>query len=176
MKQIGRAGVGGQQKVKRAVVINIGVSRAPRHFRSSERVSSLCRHFLELAAAEIAEQVRRLGIADALLYSADGVFDMSVSNKNVGPAVVVVVEKETSEAESDQSRAAHFRLRSLVHEQPVAFVVVERDHLIGEVCDQDARVAAAIIVGGVHAHAGAGNAVFAESDAGWDAVFLEGSV
>src|SRR5437879_6231328 len=116
------------------------------------------------------------GVAHALLHAFDLVFDVAVGYEDVGPAIVVVVEEETAEAERDERRASDFGLRGFVDEQAVAFVVVERDHLIGKVADDDAGVSAAVIVGGVGAHAGAGYAVFTEGDAGGDAALFERSV
>ena len=51
----------------------------------------------------------------------------------------------------------HFRLRSFIHEQSVAFVVVKRNHLVGKVCDDDAGASAAVVIGGIRAHAGGAN-------------------
>ena len=120
--------------------------------------------------------MRRLGIAHALLHALDFVFDVAVGDKNVGPAVVVVVEEETAKTQRDQGGAADFRPRRFIHEQPVALVVIERKHLVGEVGDDDAGMAGAVVVGGVHAHAGAGHAIFAEGDSRRDALLLKGSV
>ena len=53
--------------------------------------------------------------------------------------------------------------------RPVAFVLVERDHLVREVADDQARPAGAVVVGRVHAHAGARDAGLVEGDAGGDA-------
>src|ERR1700693_5875335 len=96
----------------------------------------------------------RLGIADPLLHMLDLIFNMAIGNKNILPAIVVVIEEETAEAQRDQRGPANLRLRGFVYEQAVAFVVIERDHLIGEVADDQTGVAAAVVVGGVGAHAG----------------------
>src|SRR5882724_4467891 len=109
--------------------------------------------------------MRRLSIADALLYSLDFVFDVAVGDQDIEPAVVVVKEK-AAEAQRDQCGAADFGARRFVHEQAVAFVVVERKHLIREVGDDQASVSGAVVVGGIHAHSRAGDAVFTERDAG----------
>ena len=76
--------------------------------------------------------MRRLGVADALLHALDLIFDVAVGDEDVGPAVVVVVEEEAAEAERDQRGAADFGAWSFVDEQTVAFVVVERKHLVGK--------------------------------------------
>src|SRR5271169_6254483 len=113
MKQIGGAGVGGKENVEEAVIINIGVSRTPRHSRSGEGCSHLRRHFLKLAAAEVAKQVRGLSVAYAFLHPFDLILNVAVGNEDVRPAIVIVIKEETSEAKGDQRSPAHFRLRSL---------------------------------------------------------------
>src|SRR4029077_19751464 len=125
---------------------------------------------------QIPKQVRRLGVGNAFLYPLDLIFDVAVGDEDVGPPVVIVVEEEAAEAERDQSGASDFRLRSFVDEQAIAFVVIKRDHLVGKVADDDAGVAATVVVGGVDAHAGARNSIFAESYAGRHTAFLEGAV
>ena len=49
--------------------------------------------------------------------------------------------------------------------------MVKREHLVGEVADDQAGMAGAIVVASIDAHARAGNAIFAEGDAGSDAAF-----
>ena len=176
VEQICRAGICGQQDVGEAVVVDVGVGRGTCYFWRGEGCPHLRGHFRELSAAQISEQVRGLGVADAFLHALDLVFDVAVGYEDVGPPVVVVVEEEAAEAERDERGASDFGLRGFVDEQAVAFVVVERNHLVGEVADDDAGVPAAVVVGGVGAHSGAGYAVFAEGDAGGDAALFEGSV
>src|SRR5258708_36781912 len=171
-----RAGVGGDENIEKAVVIDIGVSRAPRHSRSGKGSAHLRRHFLKLTSAKVAKQMRRLGIADTLLHALDGVFDVAIGDENIGPAVVVVIEEEAAEAERNQCGAADFRLRSFIDEQAVTFVVIERDHLIREVGNDDAGPAAAGVVGGVDSHAGAGNSIFTESYSRWNSALLEATI
>src|SRR5437764_5919887 len=102
--------------------------------------------------------------------------DVAIGNENVGPAVQIVVEEKTAKAESEQGSAADFRARGFVDEESFPFVVVEREHLVREIGDQEARKAGVIVVGGVHTHTGAGHAVFTESDSRDDGFFGEGAV
>ena len=118
----------------------------------------------------------RLGVADALLHGFDLVFNVAVGDEDVLPSVVVVVEEEAAEAERDQRCAADVGVRSFVHEQAVAFVVVEREHLVGEIGDDQAGAAGAVVIGGVDAHAGARDAIFAEGDSGGNSALFEGAV
>ena len=110
--------------------------------------------------------MRRLRVGDAFLHALDLLFDVTVGHEDVEPAVQIVVEEKASEAEREQTRAAHLRARRFVHEQSIAFVVVESQHLIREVADEHAGAAGTVVIGSVHAHAGAGHAVFAEGHAG----------
>jgi len=125
VEQISAAAVGGHHDIQRAVVINIAISSAAADSWRSEGSAETLRHFDELAAANITKHMRRLGVAHALLYLFDLVFDVAVRYQNVGPAVVVVIEEETAEAESDQSRAAHFGAGGFINKKAVAFVVIE---------------------------------------------------
>ncbi len=120
--------------------------------------------------------MRRLGVADALLHRFDLVFDVAVGDEDILPAVVIVVEEKAAEAERQQRRAADFRARSFIHKKAVAFVVVEREHLVCKICNHQAGAARPVVIHGVDAHAGAGNAVFAEGNAGGNGALLEGPV
>src|SRR5215469_3491033 len=174
--KVGRACVRGEEEIEEAVVIDIGVSRRAGDFRRGERLAHLVGDFGKFSAPEVAKKVGRFGVADALLYAFDFVFDVTVSDEDVGPAIVVVIKEETGEAEGDEGVASDFGLRRFVDEQAVALVVIERNHLVGEVADQNTRVAAAVVVGGIGAHARTGDSVFAEADAGGDPTLLKGSV
>src|SRR5204862_5889353 len=101
---------------------------------------------------------------------------MAVGNENGGPAIKIVVEEEAAEAESEQGSAADFRARSFIDEEPFSFVVIKREHLVRKIGDDDAGKAGVIVIRGVHTHARAGYAVFAESDSGDDGFFGEGAV
>ena len=98
VKQIRTAPVRGHEHVQESVVINVCVSCAPSDFRRGEcRAHGFC-DLLEFSRAQVAEQMRRLGIADTFLYALDFIFYVAVGNKNVGPPVIVVIEEETTEA------------------------------------------------------------------------------
>src|SRR5215831_3516062 len=108
--------------------------------------------------------MRRLGIAHALLNLFDLVFDVTVGDENVQPAIIVVIEKEASESESHQCCPADFGSRGFVYKQTVTLIVIEREHLVGKVRDDDAGMSGAVIVGGINSHSCASHAVFTESD------------
>src|SRR5262249_249561 len=85
-------------------------------------------------------------------------------------------EKEAAEAEGEQGSAAHFRLRRFVHKQAFAFVVVERNHLVRKIGDEQAGVATAVVIESVDAHSCARHAVFAERESRYYGLFGEGAV
>src|ERR1022692_4282510 len=118
----------------------------------------------------------RLRVSHAFLYTFDFTFDVSVGYEHVHPAVVVIVKKETTKAQRHQSRASDLRLRGLIHKQAVALIVVEREHLIGKVGDDETRAAGTVVVGSIHAHTGTGHSVFAEGDSSGNSLFLKRSV
>ena len=118
----------------------------------------------------------RLGVAHTFLHALDLILNVAVGDKNIWPAVVVIVEEETSKAECDQRGPPYFRLWGFVDKQAIAFVVVERHHLIGKVADDDTGMTGAIVIGRVHAHAGPRHAVFTECDAGGDAALFKRSL
>ena len=163
-----RSAVGGHQEVEIAVVVDVGIGRAAPHARRAEVGSDRLRSLDELAFALIVKQVRRLGVLDALLNALDLVFDMAVGDEDVEPAIEVVVEEERRKAQRQQAAPANLRARRLVDEQAISFVVIQRQHLVGEVADDDAGASGVIVVCRIDAHAGARHTVFAEGDAGRD--------
>src|SRR5947207_12834372 len=112
--------------------------RSPCDPGSAEGCACGCRDLFKFAVAQIAEEVRRLAVFDALLYSFDITIEVAIGDEDIGPAVEVVVEEETSESQSEQGSMAHGRARRLIHKQSVALVMVERHHLVGEIADDDA--------------------------------------
>src|SRR5581483_777789 len=91
--------------------------------------------FLKFAGAKIAKQVRRLGVADALLNALDLIFNVTVCDENVRPAVIIVIEEKATKAESNQGRPSHIGARRFVDKQAVPLIVIKGDHLVGKVRD-----------------------------------------
>ncbi len=98
-----RSTVGREQDVRSSIVIDVSISRAPRDFRSSKRAPNFICNFLKLAIREIAKQMWRLGIADALLHCLDLIFNVAIGNQNIFPAVVVVIEEKNSRSRGLQA-------------------------------------------------------------------------
>src|SRR5205823_2286918 len=103
VEKIGRAAVGGQEDVRRAVVVDIGAGRAARH--QPLRESHGAAHVLEPASASVVERERTLGVAHLGLNEADVRLDVSVGDEKVLEAVQVVVEEEKAEREREQAGA-----------------------------------------------------------------------
>ena len=102
--------------------------------------------------------------------------DVSVHGEDVLLPVQVVVEEEDAEGERQQAGAPDGGARRLVDEQPVALVPIQREHLVGEVADEQVRTARAIVVGRVDAHGAARDAILGERHAGGDALLRERAV
>src|SRR5206468_2754609 len=121
---------------------------------------------LEAAAAQAAEKVRRLGVRDRRLDAVDVVLDVAVGDEDVERAVEVEVEEEAAEGERQKARLADAGHGGVVDEQTASLVVVQREHLVGEVADEQAVATAAVVIGGVDAHGAAGLSLLAEGDTG----------
>src|SRR5580692_13211649 len=93
-----------------------------------------------------------LRITDALLHGFNLVFNMAIGDEDVLPSIVVVVKKETAKTKRQQRRASNFRARSFIHEQSIAFVVIERKHLVRKIRNDQTRIARAIVIGRIDAH------------------------
>ncbi len=102
---------------------------------------------------------------DLRLHAADLLFDVAVGREDIGIAVQIVIEEEHAERQAQQAGAAHAGARRFIHEQAVAFVVIQAQHLVREVADQQMRAAGAVVIGGIGAHRAARHAVFAERHA-----------
>ena len=101
---------------------------------------------------------------------------MAVGDEDVGPTIVIVVKEKATEAESNQGCASNFGTGRLVHEQAITLVVVEGKHLIGEICDDNAGMAGAVIICRVNAHPSARDSIFTESDACSHTTLLEAAI
>src|SRR5579872_3263542 len=101
--------------------------------------------------------------------------DVAVGENQIGPAVIVEVEKHRAPAQilGVQAQAGS---ESGVGEGAVAIVVVERRRIVGEVGFEDVEAAIAVVVGDGCAHAGLLAAVFVEGGAGGDGYIGESAV
>ena len=166
------AAVLAENQVGVAVAVDVAECRSAGHHRTRE-IGRGGGHLVESAVSPVPEEMGRLPVGDPLLDVGDVVLDVSVGDEDVLAAVEVVVEEEGPERQGEQAVPADLRHRRLVDEEADSFVVVERDHLVREVADDEVGPSVAVVVGSVDAHGPAGGAVLGESDPGENAGVLE---
>src|SRR5262249_35452776 len=125
-KEKRRPAVGGDQQVQVAVIIDIRVGRAPGNLGRAEGGPCGSRRFLESPASEVTKKVWRLAIRDSLLDTLNSVVDVAVGDKDVRPAVQIVVKEKTGEAKGQERSPADCRARSFVYKQAFPLVVIQR--------------------------------------------------
>src|SRR6185369_10951996 len=119
---------------------------------------------------------RRLRVFHARLHDAYVVRNVSIRGKDVGQAIEIVVEKEAGKRQRLGRDFTDTGRGRVVREQTRTVVVVERDTLVGEVSDDDALPARAVVITRIDTHPGARRACFAERHAGDHGVVGEGAV
>jgi hypothetical protein len=96
--------------------------------------------------------------------------DMAVADEDVGPAIIVEIEKTNASAEKLRVAAESSG------EGGAAEIVVERRRVASEICFYEIEVAVEIAIAGGNAHASLGLAIRAERAAGVDGNVLELSI
>src|SRR5689334_23196156 len=94
------------------------------------------RYFCEGALPLVSEHMRRLGVLNPVLNVLDRTLEMSIGDKDVEPAIEIVIEKETTEAKRQQTGASNSGTRRFVDKEAVALVVIQSEHLVGEIGNQ----------------------------------------
>src|SRR5215831_8648096 len=117
-----------------------------------------------------------LAVCNSLLDSFNITVQMAISDKDVRPAVEVIVEEKTCEAQRKQRGASDRRAWGFVYKQAVTLVVIKRHHLVRKITDNDAGPAGAIVVRGVNSHSGARHSIFAEGNTRGYCLLGEGPV
>ena len=128
-----------------------------------------------MAIVQVAVEQFALGIASLGFQLFDFGIDVAVADQDVGPAIVIEVEKAATPAQKlrvcAQSRGKGGVLKGAATE-----VVVERGRIAGEVCLDQVEIAIEIIVGGGDAHAGLWLAIWTEGTPGLDGDIFKSSV
>src|SRR5262249_3443163 len=106
---------------------------APRYDGAIEFGSQGGRDIIEAAFTQVAEDERRLPILHFRLHTPDLLFDVAISREDVQITIQVVVEKENTKSECQQTGPAYRGGRCFVHKQAGALVVIEPEHLIREI-------------------------------------------
>ena len=136
-----------------AVIVKITEGAAARSGRGHDGGTRLLRDVIETAVAQILVQQFLLRVAGFGLELFDFGIHVAVANQNVGPAVIVGVEKSAAPAEELRvtSKAA---LKGGVFEHATADVVIERGGVAGKIRFYDVEISIEIVVGRGNAHAG----------------------
>ena len=101
---------------------------------------------------------------------------VAVGDEDVGPAIVVVVEKLRAKAQIRIADRSNARRAGHVSELAVAIVVIEIVFIVGEIGLHYVGPAVAIVVRGINAHAGLFVAVGTVGYSGLGADFGESSL
>src|SRR5215475_407933 len=165
-----RSPVRGHNDIQVSVVIEVSIGSAATDSRLAESVPEGLRCYRKSAFTFLPEHLRRLRILDPLLDTFDIAFKVAIGDKDIEPAIQIVIEEETSEAECEQAGAPNSGARRFVDKQSVAFVVVEGQHLVGKIRYQDTWISRPVVVRGIHSHPGARDSVLTECHTGRDTV------
>src|SRR5689334_12008008 len=90
--------------------------------------------------------------------------------------VEVIIEEKYPKRQSQQTRPPDRRTRRFVDKKSVALVVIQAEHLVRKVPDEQMRLAASIVIRGINTHCAAGDTIFAESDTSLRGFLHEGTV
>src|SRR5882762_9516880 len=161
--QIRRPVVGGDQKVKVTIAIEISVGESPSHLRLAELCSGFARHVTECSLPVVQKQLRRLCVTDVSPDVPNGIVDMSVGDGQIKIAVQVHVEESAAKAQAVLGRKADARRGGYILIRAVPLGSVKPDHFIVEVGDGDSGCSRVGEISRVHTHAGPGLAFDAQA-------------
>src|SRR5260370_27052504 len=94
-----------------SVIVDVAVSGASGHARRVQTLSHLCSYVVETSAREVVKEMRRLSIVHTSLNAFDIWIEVPVGNKNVRPAIQIIVEEKAAKAQRQQARPTDLRLR-----------------------------------------------------------------
>ncbi len=123
----------------------------------------------------VAQQQRRLEIAQVRRRFLDGIHHVRLRNEQVFPTVIVVIEEVRAPTGKGQGRAADAGGIGDIAESAVAIVVEKHVALVGKVSDNDVRPAVIIVVAEVDSHAGERLSIFVVPNPGEQAYFRKGA-
>src|SRR5258708_6413061 len=135
----------------------------------------IVRNVSEVAVAEIFVKQLALRVAGFGLELLDFGIHVAVADENVGPAVVVHVEKAATPAKV-LSVPAEAGLKSGIFKIRAAEVAVQRRSVAGKIRFDEIEIAVEIVIGGGDAHASLGLAIGTEGAASFDGDVREGAV
>src|SRR4029077_17736652 len=125
---------------------------------------------------QIAKHEQRLLVRNFAVVEPHVVKHGAVQLQDIGPAVVIVVEKLHRDAAQQNRFVSDAGAKRIVIEGAIVIVVVQAIQFEIKMRDVDILPAVAVDVGGVDAHAGFVAAIFAGGDSGSQRDILERSV
>jgi len=136
-----------------AVIVEIAEGAAARGGGSRNSGAGVERDVFEVAVAQIAIEkfaLRVTGFRGELL---DLGIDVAIADEDVGPTVVVKIEKAAAPAKILRV-LAKTSLERGVFKYGCAEIAIKRRRIAGEICFDDVEVAIHVVIGGGNAHAG----------------------
>src|SRR6266849_10913793 len=176
-QKLGKIVDGVDDDIEVAVVVEVAEGAPARGDRRGDARPGVVGNIIEAPVAQILVKQLALRVAGFGLELLDFRIDVAVANENVGPAVVVHVEKPAAPAEI-LGVLPEAALVSGVLEIGAAEIVVKRGCVAGKICFDEIEIAVEIVIGGGDAHARLRLAIGAESaprfhgDVGESAVLL----
>src|SRR5882672_1216047 len=166
----------GNQEIQITIIVDISVGSTPGHAWCIECRANGFSGFFKAVSLAVVKEMRRLTIFDLFLDFLYLVFNMSIGDKDIRPAVKVIIKEEAAKSQRKQGSTPNRSPRCLIHKQTVPFIVVKGHHLIGKICDNDAWTARMVIIRSIHAHTRACNAIFTEGNPRCYSCFSKGAV
>src|ERR1700722_4144423 len=152
-KDVSGAIVGGNHGVDTTIIVQVTGSQSAADPGLLKDFSGTGGH-VHKAVPVIAEQEKRLAIAEIGIAELDSVEIVALGNQEVLPAVIVVVEKNGNPAGVRHADLSQTGGEAGIVEGAIAIVLIQSIALIGKVGDEKVRPAVVIVVGEVDAHAG----------------------
>src|SRR5258708_1559985 len=174
-KELGKIIYGVDDDVEIAVVVEVAEGTSARGDGNGDARAGVIRNVDKPAIERIFVEQLAVRVAVFGLELLDFGIDVAVANEDVGPAVIVHVEKTAAQAEI-LCVPAEAGLESGVFEIRAAEIAVQRRRVAGEICFDEIEIAVEIVIGGGDAHAGLRFAVGTERAAGFDGDVREGAV
>src|SRR5215510_7086859 len=151
----------GDQQICIAIVINITGGYAATDFEQRKLRSRLGAHFDETSLSGIAKKLVRFAQRERifLAYQVRQQLNSSVGDKQIEPAIVVIIKEESAKTREATPRHSQAGFASTILEESLAQVNVECVGLIHQVSHKDVFGAVAIDVACIDAHTGFGLSV-----------------
>src|ERR1700730_5939528 len=119
-----------------------------------QRAARLLADFFEFSIMQVVKQKRPLGVAHTEGLSFHLWIHVTIRDENVGPSVVVVVEKLRAKTEIWIADRSDPRRAGEVAEFSIGIVVIKVVGIVGKISLHNVGPAVAIVVGRINAHAG----------------------